>query len=97
LLNITEEQKEILKYADKPITVFKILEENIMYLINMGLNKKTVLNMINEELGKNIPLQTFYTFIRRKHTDKVNKRVQPAPDDTKSDKRILNPFFDGLI
>ena len=90
-------EKEKYDLAKKYINEGKIskglryLTEDILILLNKGLTKKEVLEMINDELKVNIKEQSFYTFCNRslnkidtntKSNIKGSKKVkvsQPAP------------------
>ncbi len=93
MLKLNEEQKRILKNNLRPIEIFRIVEDDINKMLEWGLNKATILEIINKELNKNISLQTFYTYLRRNHQNKNISKINEKEKRYLEKGEILeNPF-----
>ena len=90
ILEYIEKRKNKLKTSE----ILRILLDYIEESLNIGLNKKTILDDINENLGTDIKYDAFYSFLRRNGLLNI-KRDSVRPTANKSGPLKSNNFNTG--
>jgi len=87
ILEYIKKRKNKLKTSE----ILRILLDYIEESLNIGLNKKTILDDINENLGTDIKYDAFYSFLRRNGLLNI-KRDSVRPTANKSGSLKSNNF-----
>jgi len=90
MITITTNEKELLQKTNKPEDIFKILQNYILKLYELGLNIKTIQKLISDETNKHIKYTTLYYLIKKNGSKKNIK-------NNTNEQKIENPFFKNLI